>query len=139
MICGRLLRSVGICQQEDTRYRSEHVESAKHAAFTIVCPLCSQGPMDLQYAYRKRHKNAYMVQHHLDPKIIAEQPEETWLRPAECRLGNLSLKGPRNCCGCGTCQHRRPTKLINKGLWFAWEYVPTSVRKFIVYAVIACF
>ena len=48
--------------------------------------------MDLQYAYRKRHKNAYMVQHHLDPKIIAEQPEETWLRPAECRLGNLSLK-----------------------------------------------
>ena len=83
MICGRLLRSVGICQQEDTRYRSEHVESAKHAAFTIVCPLCSQGPMDLQYAYRKRHKNAYMVQHHLDPKIIAEQPEETWLRPAD--------------------------------------------------------
>ena len=24
-----------------------------------------------------------MVQHHLDPKIIAEQPEETWLRPAD--------------------------------------------------------
>ena len=24
-----------------------------------------------------------MVQHHLDPKKIAEQPEETWLRPAD--------------------------------------------------------
>ena len=83
MICGRLLRSGGICQQEDTRYRSEHVESTKHAAFTIVCPLCGQGPMDLHYAYRKRHRNACMVQHHLDLKIIAVQPEETWLRPAE--------------------------------------------------------
>ena len=44
MICGRLLRSGEICQQKDTRYRSEHVESAKHAAFTIVCSLCGQGP-----------------------------------------------------------------------------------------------
>ena len=72
MICGRLLRSGGICQQEDTRYRSERVESAKHAAFTIVCPLCGQGPMDLHYAYRKRHRNACMVQHQLDLKKIAE-------------------------------------------------------------------
>ena len=70
-ICGHLLRCRGICQQ-DTRYRSEHVESTKHAAFTIVCPLCGQGPMDLHYAYRKRHRNACMVQHQLDLKKIAE-------------------------------------------------------------------
>ena len=39
--------------------------------------------MDLHYAYRKRHRNACMVQHRLDLKKIAKQLEETWLRPAD--------------------------------------------------------
>ena len=33
-----------------------------------------------------------MVQHHLDPKIIAEQPEETWLRPADWETYHLKVQ-----------------------------------------------